>query len=79
MGDHFELHARGIGIIDLDYGFFNDVLCVPDLAENLLSVYQMTHIREPKRVIFNYDSVDISEISTDQVVAVGYPDHHERM
>ena len=39
----------------------------------------MTHTREPKRVIFTPNSVDISEISIDQVVAVGYADHHERM
>ena len=39
----------------------------------------MTHIGEPKRVIFTPDSVEISEISTAQVVPVGYADHHERM
>ena len=76
MGDDSELQTRGIGRIDIEHGSFSDVLYVPDLAANLLSVYQMTHIREPKRVIFNSDSVDISEISTDQVVAVGHVDHH---
>ena len=39
----------------------------------------MTHTSEPKRVIFTPDSVEISEISTDQIVAVGYADHRERM
>ena len=39
----------------------------------------MTNTGEPKRVIFNPDFVEISEISTDQVVVVGYADHHERM
>ena len=79
MGDDSELQTKGIGRIDFDHGFFSDVLYVPDLAENLLSVYHMTHTEEPKRVIFTPDSVEISEISTDQVVAVGYADHHERM
>ena len=39
----------------------------------------MPHTGEPKRVIFTPDSVDIFEISVDQVVAIGYVDHHERM
>ena len=39
----------------------------------------MTHTGETKRVIFTTDMVDISEISTNQVIAVGYADHHERM
>ena len=79
MGDDFELQTKGIGRIDLDHGFFNDVLYVPDLAANLLLVYQMTHTGEPKRVIFIPDSVEIFEISTDQIVAIGYADHHEKM
>ena len=40
---------------------------------------QVTHTGETKRVIFTPNSVEISEISTDQVVVVGYGDHHERM
>ena len=36
MGDDFELQTRGIGRIDLDHGFFSDVLYVLDLAANLL-------------------------------------------
>ena len=39
----------------------------------------MTHRVDPKRVIFTLDMVEIFEISTDQVIAVGYVDHHERM
>ena len=79
MGDDSKLQTKGIGRIDLERGFFNEVLYVLDLEANFLSVYQMTHTGEPKRVIFTPDSVDISEISIDQVVAVGYNDHHERI
>ena len=60
MGDAFEIQTRGIERIDLDHGFFSDVLYVPYLATNLLSFYQMPHTGEPKRVIFTPDSVDIS-------------------
>ena len=79
MGDDSELHTRGIRRIDLEHGFFSDVLYVPDLATKLLLVYQMTHTEQPNRLIFTPDMVEISEISTDQVIVVGYVDHHERM
>ena len=39
----------------------------------------MTHTGEAKRVTFTPDLVEIAEISSNQFVAVGYADHHERM
>ena len=72
MGDDSDLQTKGIGRIDLEHGFFSEVLYVLDLVANLLSVYQMTHIGEPKRVTFTPDMVDIGEISIDQVIAIGY-------
>ena len=45
------------------------MLYVPGLASNLLSVYQMTHTRSPKKVIFSPDGVEITEISSGKVVA----------
>ena len=39
----------------------------------------MTHTREEKRVTFTPDMVDIAQISSDQVVAIGYAGDHERM
>ena len=55
------------------------MLFVLDLAANLLSVYQMTHTGATKRVKFTPNAVEISEISTSQVVAVGVADHDSRM
>ena len=43
MGDDSEIQAKGIGRIDLEHGYFNNVLFVPELEENILSVFQMTH------------------------------------
>ena len=43
MGDDSEIQTKGIGRIDLEHGYFSEVLYVLDLAANLLSVYQMTH------------------------------------
>ena len=79
MGDDSELQTKGIGRIDLEHGFFSEVFYVPDLAEIFLSLYQMTHTWEEKRVTFTPDMVEIAEISSGQVIAIGYVDHHERM
>jgi len=79
MGDDSGIQTKGIGRIDLEHGYFSDVLYVPDLAANFLSAYQMTHTGEAKRVTFTPDMVEIAEISIDEVIAIGYADHHERM
>ena len=55
------------------------MLFVPDLAMNLLSVYQMTCTRTSKRVKFTQNDVEILEISTGQVVVVGVADRDSRM
>ena len=52
MGDHSEIQAKGIERIDIEDGYFNNVLFVPDLATNLLSLYKMTHKAKSKRVTF---------------------------
>ena len=39
MRDDYEIQTKGIGRIDLEHGFFSDVLYIPDLAEKLMSVY----------------------------------------
>ena len=39
MGDDSKIQAKGIHGIDLEDGYFNNVLFVPDLATNLLYVY----------------------------------------
>ena len=79
MGDDLEIQAKGIDMIDLKDGYFNNVLFVPDLAMNLLFIYQMKHIGTNKRVTFTQNDVDISEISTGQVVAMGFTDRDLRM
>ena len=67
MGDDSKIQAKGIGRIDIEDGYFNNVLFMPDLLANLLSVYQMTHIGTTKRVTFTQYDVEISEISKGKV------------
>ena len=51
FGDNSLTDSMGKGRIDLDHGNFNNVLYVPGLSSNLLSVYQMTHTGSPNKVI----------------------------
>ena len=51
LGDNSLTDSIGKGRIGLYHGNFNNVLYVSGLASNLLSVYQMTHIGSPKKVI----------------------------
>ena len=79
MCDDSKIHAKGVGKIDLEDAYFNNVLYVPELAVNLLSIYQITHTGESKRVTFTTNVVEIAEISSNQVVALGCADHQVRM
>ena len=79
MGGYFEIQAKRIGRINLDNGYFNNVLYLPDIVENLLSIYKMKHTGKTKRVTFTQNDTDISEISIGQVVTEGIVDHDSRM
>ena len=52
MGNRSKFQAKGKGSINIEHGKFKDVIYVPSLVTNLLSVYQMTHTSSPKQVIF---------------------------
>ena len=48
MGNNSKVQTKGKGSIKLEHGKFKDVLYVPFLATNMLSLYQMTHNGSPK-------------------------------
>ena len=55
-----QILVVGRGYVKIQHGEFKNVLYVPSLAANLLSVYQMTHIGLPKKVVFGLNSVEIT-------------------
>ena len=61
MGDDSQIPVEGKGSLTAKHGEFKNVLYVPSLAANLLSVYQMTHTVSPKKVTFDSDSVETIE------------------
>ena len=75
MGYDSQTPNVGKGSIKFEDGVFKNVLYVSSLAENLLSIYQMTHTDSLKQIIFDLDSVDISEISTGNMIAKGDANH----
>ena len=60
MDDDSEIQAKGIGKIDLEDGYSDNAFFVPDLVLNLLSMYQMTHTSESKRVKFTPNPMEIA-------------------
>ena len=78
MRDDFTIISEGQGTVDLKHGYFFNVLYVPSLASNLLSVYQMTHMGVPKRVSFSPDDVEITKLSSGKLVAKGLANYHAK-
>jgi hypothetical protein len=62
VGDYRSLSVVGSGTVQVDNGHFNDVLCVPSLSCNLLSVYQISHSGEGKIVEFSPHQVVIKDL-----------------
>ena len=78
MGDESTIISEGQGTVDLENGYFSNVLYVPSLAANILSVYQMTHTGVPKRFSFSPNDVEIPEIASGKVIAQGLANHHAK-
>jgi hypothetical protein len=75
VGDDRSLSVVGSGTIQVENGHFNDVLCVPNLSCNLLSVYQITHSGEGKTVEFSPHQVVIKDLKDPKhVLATGIYD-----
>jgi hypothetical protein len=53
VGDDISHSVVGYGIVQVDNGYFNNLLCVPSLSCNLLSMYKITHLGEGKSIEFS--------------------------
>ena len=75
MGYDTHIQSEGKGTIQSEHVMLKNVMYVTYLATNLLYVYNMTHIGSAKRVVFGPDIVDISYISTRNIIAKGATNH----
>jgi hypothetical protein len=80
VGDDRSLSVVGSRIFQVDNGHFNDVLCVPSISCNLLSVYQITHSGEGKTIDFSPHQVVIKDLKDPKhVLATGIVDDITRL
>ena len=79
MGDNSSIEVTGKGRIELTNENFENVLYVPKLSVNLLSMYQMTNSNIRKGVAFTPDAVDIYDMQTNSKVATGEVNHQYRL
>jgi transposase InsO family protein len=80
VGDVRSLNVEGYGTIQVENGHFNDVLCVPSLSCNVISIYQITHSGEGKTVEFSPHQVVIKDLKDPKhVLATGIADDITRL
>jgi hypothetical protein len=77
IGDDSPVDVIGKGFVDVGTGTFEDVLCVPNLSANLLSIYQIS--QNGRKVEFTPDSVTIRDLEDNALLAVGKDDHESRL
>jgi hypothetical protein len=79
MGDNSSVEVTGKGRIELTNGSFENVLHVPKLSVNLLSIYQMKNSGTKKKFVFTQNSMDIYNMQTNSRVATGELNHQSRL
>ena len=75
MGDDTPIEMCGRGFFDVGDDTFHDVICVPSLSTNLLSVYEITHPGSRKWLELNPDSIEVCELHNDSIVDIWREDH----
>jgi hypothetical protein len=77
MGNDTPVAVAGEVRVELYNGSFENVLHVPNLSMNLLSVYHIT--QKDKRDEFTSDSVSVIDMHDNSIIAVGEVDHKSRL
>jgi hypothetical protein len=78
--DDRSLSVVKYGMVQVDNGHFNDVLCVPIISCNLLSIYQITHSGEGKTIEFSPHQVVIKDLKYPKhILATGIVDDITRL
>lgn len=77
IGDSKQLDVLGLGTVQIDNGYSNNVLLVPDISVNLLFIYQNCH---GKTILFCPNDVVIKDLHNPKIIiATGKDDHKSRL
>jgi hypothetical protein len=79
MGDNSYVKFINKGRIEFTNGSFKNVLHVPKLSVNLLSMYQKTNSSTGNKFIFTPNFMDIYYMQTNYRVATGEVNHQSRL
>jgi hypothetical protein len=79
MGDNSSVEVTGKGRIELTNESFDNVLHVPKLSINLLSVYKMMNSNTGNKFIFTPNSGDIYDMQTNSKVSTGEVNHQSSL
>jgi hypothetical protein len=75
MGDDSPIKVVKKGRVELDHGSFENVLHVPQISVNLLSMYHITVSCSRKKVYFTPDSMSIFNMQDNSKIVVGEINH----
>ena len=73
MGEDTLVAVAGEGRVELHNANFENVLYVPKLSMNLLSIYQIA--QKGKKVEFTSDSVLVIDMHDSSIIVIGEVDH----
>jgi hypothetical protein len=79
MGDNSLFEVIDKGRIQLTNRSFENVLHVPKLSFNLLSMYQMKNYGTRNKVIFTPNAMDIYDMKTNSRIATSEVNHQSRL
>ncbi|KAH9292456.1 hypothetical protein KI387_042361 [Taxus chinensis] len=80
VGNSASVDVLGSGIVNMPNGHLNNVLYVPHMSNNLLSIYQICNSGDGRTVEFSPDKVVIRELHDhDDIVATGFVDPCSRL
>jgi hypothetical protein len=78
-GDNSPIEVTDKGRIEVTNGSFENVLHVPKISINLLSMYRMTYSGTGKKFIFTPDAMDIYDMETNSMGSTSEVNHPSRI
>jgi hypothetical protein len=79
MGENSSVEVTDKGRTKMTNGIFKNMLHVPKLSVNLLSIYQMINSSTRKKVIIKPNFVDIYDMQTNSRVSTDEVNHQSRL